>query len=218
LCGLLHIHLTNTGHQLNTSRLGHFSTSNKQLTDRSLFDGIEGNITSGINGVQGIAGNVANDLAKDLGLHDFYTAHVMNYCEGFYKGNDTTRDAAMNVTSCSKPKRMYSFDPTTIIQRELRNGVSLQDIKWPEQIEDGLKALSIVARAMFVLYTIGIAATGLTILTGLAGMSGNRLWSAVNFSLSFVRPLSSYTLTTSNFPLPAQQKPSNLSRSSSSPF
>jgi len=175
---------------LNTSRIGHFSKTisvqNDGSSGGSLLDGIKQNITSGINsiigGAENIAGDIANDIAKDLGIHDFYTAHVMNFCEGFYKGN-ATKGVAMNVTSCSKPKGMYSFDPTAILQKELRKGVSLKDIKWPEKIQDGLRALSTAARAMFVLYMIGIATTGLMIFTSLAGLSGSRLLSIINFLL-----------------------------------
>jgi SUR7/PalI family len=108
----------------------------------------------------------------------------MDFCEGFYK--NTTKAISMNVTSCSKPKGMYSFDPTAILQKELKKGVTLQDIKWPSQVQDGLRALSTAARAMFVLYMIGIATVGLMILTSLAGLSGSRLLSIVNFSLGNV--------------------------------
>jgi len=175
---------------LNTSRIGHFSKNISVQSDgstgSSLLDGIKHNITSGINsiigGAENIAGNIANDIAKDLGIHDFYTAHVMDFCEGFYKGN-ITRGVSMNVTSCSKPKGMYSFDPTAILQKELKKGVSLKDIKWPDAIQDGLRALSTAARAMFVMYMIGIATVGLMILTSLAGLSGSRLLSIVNFLL-----------------------------------
>jgi hypothetical protein len=92
----------------------------------------------------------------------------------------------MNVTRCSEPKGMYSFDPTAILQLELRNGVSLKDIKWPEELQDGLRALSAATRAMFVFYMIGIATTGLMIFTSLAGLSGSRLSSVINFSLGNV--------------------------------
>ncbi|KAI9769360.1 MAG: hypothetical protein M1840_004061 [Geoglossum simile] len=177
---------------LNTSRIGHLSTnisvpSGDGSSGSSTLDGIKKNITSGINsiidGAESIAGDIANDIAKDLGIHDFYTAHVMSFCEGFYKGN-TTEGVSMNVTHCSKPKGMYSFDPTVILQKELIKGVSLKDIKWPEKVQDGLNALSMAARAMFVFYMIGIATVGLMIFTSLAGLSGSPLVSAINFFLS----------------------------------
>lgn len=65
---------------LNASRLGHTSLFNTS-------DGSGGFFSNLINGVEGDIDNLINDatsdIAKAFGLHDFYAAHIMDFCEGF---------------------------------------------------------------------------------------------------------------------------------------
>jgi hypothetical protein len=164
--------------QLNTSQLGR----NIHIPSGGSSNAF---VNSIINGVSNVAGNIANTVAKEIGVHDFYSAHMMDFCEGYYK-NGTSKASGKNVTACSPAKGMYSFNPRTILQTELVPGVSLNDLNWPQEIDTGLKALSVVSKVMFVLYMIGIAAAGLTILTSIGGFTGSRIWSFVNFGLGLV--------------------------------
>lgn len=85
---------------LNTSRLGHTSLFNTS-------DGNGGFISNLINGVEGdindLINNATSDIAAAFDLHDFYSAHIMNYCEGYFLGNDTP-GAKENITHCSSVK------------------------------------------------------------------------------------------------------------------
>ena len=56
-----------------------------------------------------------NSIARTLGLHDFYTVGLWGFCEG-YNGE--------GVTSCSKPKTLYWFNPVDILQNELLSGAT----------------------------------------------------------------------------------------------
>lgn len=56
-----------------------------------------------------------NSIAQSLGLHDFYTVGLWNFCEG-YNGQ--------GVTNCSKPETLYWFNPVEIIQSELLSGAT----------------------------------------------------------------------------------------------
>jgi hypothetical protein len=178
---------------LNTSQLGHFkafSISDPSGSGSNGLDKFEDNLTSLgndlLNGLSNAAGDVADDIAHELGLHDFYSAHLMGYCEGEYKGNATVKGAPKNVTACSKSEGMFWFDPREILDRELHAGVTLEDLDWPSEIDDGLKTLKGTSNAMFVFYMIGVAAAGLSILTGLAGLSGSRLISLANFTVTMI--------------------------------
>ena len=44
------------------------------MTSSSILKSIENDVHKGIN-------NAIADLAKDLNIHDFYSAHVLDYCE-----------------------------------------------------------------------------------------------------------------------------------------
>jgi hypothetical protein len=64
--------------------------------------------------------------------------------------------------------------------------INLSDINWPDDIQDGLNKLNVALNATFVLYAIGIAASGLAILTSLIAffLHGSRLISFGNWGLA----------------------------------
>lgn len=129
--------------------------------------------------------NLANSLAKDLGLKDFYSAHLLDYCYGTYTPqavpNATVKASNIhkNVTTCSNQTAMFAFDPTAALQKSLNeSGVSitLADLSWPADLEKGVKALRIAMKASFVLYCIGIVFAFLTILVSIFWIvTGGRL-------------------------------------------
>lgn len=55
-----------------------------------------------------------NSIARTLGLHDFYQVGLWNFCEGY--GDE--------ITSCSRPQKMYWFNPVEIILDELLAGAT----------------------------------------------------------------------------------------------
>lgn len=56
-----------------------------------------------------------NTIAQTLGLHDFYTVGLWNFCEGYlYDG----------VTHCSDPQALYWFNPVEILLNELLAGAT----------------------------------------------------------------------------------------------
>ena len=56
-----------------------------------------------------------NSIARSIGLHDFYTVGLWNFCEGY---NDS------GITKCSKPETLYWFNPVEIIMSELLSGAT----------------------------------------------------------------------------------------------
>ena len=131
--------------------------------------------------------NGTDDIARVLNIHDFYSIHILDYCEGYYTPNGLAKHAKENVSRCSNSKGFFNFNATQILQSELKSGISLADLKWPKEIEDGIKAAKIASDAMFVLYCVGIAASGLALITAVLGvLAGGRLSACVNFFLSIV--------------------------------
>ncbi|KXT07287.1 hypothetical protein AC578_428 [Pseudocercospora eumusae] len=181
-----------TTNQLNTSRIGQniFNTSeSSSSTLGQLIDNITNSIESDIQ-------DLITSTARDLGLHDFYTAHLMTYCEGYYKPapvpNATLpkHDISKNVTNCSNRTAMYDFNPEEILQRELSasgTGIDLSDLDWPQDIQKGINALRISAKATFVLYCIAIGFIGIAWLSaGIAFCLQGRLSALVNVVLDWL--------------------------------
>jgi len=191
---------------LNRSTLGHdliptpTTDSGSTATATSIgsfFSALAHNVTGELEGELGelegdlndIVGDVADKLATELGIHQWYSLHLMDLCEGMYKPNATSKDAHKNVTHCTKQTAMHHFDITQQISQELQAGkfnISLSDINWPDDIQKGLNALNTALDATFVLYAIGIAAAGCAILSALIAffLHGSRFISFCNWGLT----------------------------------
>ncbi|PPJ50146.1 hypothetical protein CBER1_04849 [Cercospora berteroae] len=85
-----------------------------------------------------------NSIAQSLGLHDFYTVGLWNYCEG-YEGQ--------GVTNCSPPETLYWFNPVAIVQSQLLAGAT---IALPAEINDILDLIRLVSNWMFGLFLTGL--------------------------------------------------------------
>ncbi|TDZ39791.1 SUR7 family protein pun1 [Colletotrichum spinosum] len=85
-----------------------------------------------------------NSIARSLGLHDFYQVGLWNFCEGY---NDE------GVTFCSKPQRMYWFNPIEILTNELLAGAT---IALPSEVTTILDILRIGQQVMFGFFLGGI--------------------------------------------------------------
>lgn len=172
---------------LNTSRIGvdyfnkQHNTSTPSLnttTSGGIFGKFIHNVTTEIKNVTTkVEDNIEEDinnalrsLAKDIGLHDFYSVHVLDYCEGFFQPNGTSR---RNVTYCSNEKGQFSFNVTQVLQRELNAShvnVTLSQIQWPSAISDGIHDLRLAFHATAVFYYIAIIVTGLAFLASIVGV------------------------------------------------
>lgn len=176
---------------LNTSMLGETLLEENRTSSNpilNLLDEIPNRISSEINDRIG-------EVTAKLGIEDWYSAHLLNFCAGQYTpaeaANATVRqsDIDKNVTECSKSRAMYKFDPTQILEDTLNKttgvNVTLDDLKWPKDIQTGIAALNALMGAMFVLYVIAIVFIFLCLCAALAGViTAGRLSACVNFLLA----------------------------------
>ncbi|KAL3428457.1 SUR7 protein [Phlyctema vagabunda] len=194
--------------RLNTSRLGYAqaeatATSSAGAAATSFssslgawIDGIEDDITDSIDGaIDDAQDAIADKLAEELGIEEWYSLHLMDMCQGMFRPNATAKNSKLNVTDCSNRTAMYHFDIESVLNEQLSLGpldVSLSDLGWSDDIQDGINALNTAMSATFVLYAIGIAAAGVSVITALLAffMHGSRLISIGNWGLAFISFLS----------------------------
>ncbi|KAJ5489406.1 hypothetical protein N7539_004296 [Penicillium diatomitis] len=81
-----------------------------------------------------------NSIAQSIGLHDFYTVGLLGFCEGYN---------VEGITSCSKPKALYAFNPVEIIVSELLSGAS---IALPSEISQPLNLARTASHWMYGLF------------------------------------------------------------------
>lgn len=172
---------------MNTSEIGQNSIDNSSTIGHLISD-IDGNLTATLDGA-------VADIARRIGVHDFYTANIMSYCEGYFTPTAvpnttvTSKDIHKNFTSCSNMTAAYNFDPREIIQAELNktglSEINISDLDWPSDIDTGLRALHVAQKATFVLYCIGIGLIGVaTIFAILSVFLSGRLSAFVNVLLA----------------------------------
>ncbi|PSN60845.1 integral membrane protein-like protein [Corynespora cassiicola Philippines] len=177
---------------LNVSRLGENILNESRSSDNTLtnlLNEFTNDITSEINDAIG-------EVTEELGIDDFYSAHLLDYCYGQYtpveaaNGTVSQSDISKNVTGCSNQTAMFWFNPTEILERKLNEsgvGVSLDDLNWPQDIQAGLDALRIVSVTSFVLYCIAIGLIFVSLVaTAVAFFGSGRLSACLNFMLAFL--------------------------------
>lgn len=191
---------------LNTSRIGvnyfeqhkHNSSSPANHTSGGFFSSLVHNATAELKNVTDKAEDKIEDdinhalrsLAKDIGIHDFYSVHLLDYCEGFFKGNTSDR----NVTYCSDGKGAFAFNATQVLQKELntnsshnRINITLGDLHWPKAINDGIQDLKLAFHVTAVFYYLAITFVGLALVGSLVGVFNHgRLSALVNMGFTFL--------------------------------
>ncbi|KAF1837474.1 hypothetical protein BDW02DRAFT_128975 [Decorospora gaudefroyi] len=174
---------------LNTSAVGQTlltpSDDDSLVTDiiDLIPESISSSITETIN-------SEIDELRARLGIEDWYSAHMLNYCAGQYEPEEAANatlsqdDISKNVTGCVGQRAMYKFEPTRIIQDALdKTGVdvTLEDLHWPEDIQDGIDALNALMAAMFVLYVIAICLIFVALVAAIvAVLTSGRLSAFIN--------------------------------------
>lgn len=103
-------------------------------------------------------------------LHDFYSVHLLNFCQGDFAADPAPDGAApdaetsRHVTSCSSLTLSGSMNLRAMIEeRTGAIGAHLLKSAWPEEIDRGLTALQSAQHAMLVLYIATIISTSLSV-------------------------------------------------------
>jgi len=124
--------------------------------------------------------SVLNTAAHELGLFDIYTAHTITWCSGALTSNNHTM-----YTRCSRPAIPFSFNPVKILEDDLLQGLTLQELGFPTtDVNNVINTLEMAYRAMSACYLVGVILAGLTIVTGLLGLYVSRLTETVSWMLA----------------------------------
>ncbi|KIX09977.1 uncharacterized protein Z518_01058 [Rhinocladiella mackenziei CBS 650.93] len=161
---------------LNISRIGHTSLFNTTDGDGGLFDSLVNDIQDDIND---LLNDATSDIAEALDLPDFFNVHLMNFCQGSYAPNATAEDPHQNITECSNSSLSFHFEPTKTVEEHLPDGITLEDIHWPDEIRDAENAVKVASMATIVFYIIGTACAGIGMFTAVWGVLNERRLTAL---------------------------------------
>ena len=116
---------------------------------------------------------IADKLAEELGIHEFYSIHPLTICEGDFSPNTTTPGATMNVTNCTKP--FAEFNVSAILNHELDIGplkLSLEEITFGafDDIQNAINKLHDVTTAFAAVFIVCVVLAGLCFLFSLLAL------------------------------------------------
>ncbi|KAK6369035.1 hypothetical protein LTR64_007195 [Lithohypha guttulata] len=175
---------------LNTSRLGYLGESfNTSDGDGGLLDSLLNNAQGELND---LINDATTDIASALNISDYYSVHLMNYCEGMYEPNGTVAaengtEVDKNTTYCSPRNALFHFNVTDIVASVLPDEIDLSDLNWPDAITDAQNTIRTASIATVVLYIIGIVFTGLALFGALFSIfTDGRLSACLNILLDFI--------------------------------
>lgn len=189
---------------MNTSRIGEnllntTATSSSSDPLSSLINNITNTIAGDLNNI--ILNPLAESLASQLGLQDFYSAHLLDYCSGYFtpapipNATLSASDIHRNVTMCGNHTSMFTFDPRAALTESINNSglgldpnQTLAKLAFPDDIETQVQQLHAGWKVMFVLYCVGIALSFICFFLSAAAlfMSEGRRLPAVNVLLFIV--------------------------------
>ncbi|TDZ22761.1 SUR7 family protein pun1 [Colletotrichum orbiculare MAFF 240422] len=161
----------------------------------TVVEGLLGGITDEVQDlINDITSDIADRLANELGISEWYSLHLMDVCQGEFAPNVTAPNPWLNVTKCTQPRPGPNVNLTKMLDQELSIGpmqISLADLEWPDSLEDALDKVNKALLAIFVLYVLGIAFSGLAILGSLAAffLGFKKLMTVTNFVFAFLAAL-----------------------------
>lgn len=164
------------------------TSSDQSSSNNNAFQNLINDLTNTIS--QDINDGL-NFLARDIGLKDFYSLHVLDFCEGYYEPsplpNATLSRASIsqNVTKCSNRTALHDWNPRQELQDDLDNHgfawLNVTALRWPSAIDDNVNDIKDLFRATFVLYCIAIAFMFVALVLAIAGFFLlGRLWATLN--------------------------------------
>ncbi|KXJ95622.1 actin cortical patch SUR7/pH-response regulator pali [Microdochium bolleyi] len=137
---------------------------------------IQDTITDQVNDV---IGDVVDEITEKLGISQWYSLHVMNWCEGDFAPNSTAVGAWYNTTNCTERAAGISFNLTEILNHEISIGpldFNTNEIPLPDRIESAVEQLNSALYALFILFVLAAAFSGFTILLTLVTIVTSFLW------------------------------------------
>ncbi|KAF4126855.1 Ca2+ regulator and membrane fusion protein Fig1 [Geosmithia morbida] len=179
--------------RVNITGLGH------DLIDTSQDSGGDGDggILSGFvdgagDAINDLIGKASDDVVEALGISDWYSLHIMDACEGYFKPNATVDSPSLNITSCTNSAPDNRLNLTALIERKLDSApvdVNLSDLGWSSSVQEQLDKVNDALFALFVMYAMVMGFSGLSMLAGALGVAvpsthGNRLVVVANLGLA----------------------------------
>ncbi|KUI72484.1 hypothetical protein VM1G_07624 [Cytospora mali] len=159
-----------------TSKAGGAVTSATSAM-KSFATSAESAVTSGageaLDKLSDIENDIADKLARKLGIKEFYSIHLIDLCYGDFKPNATDPDANFNVTNCTTPFDYGLLNISALLDHELKVGpfsLDLADMGLATGIQDKINDIPKIIKVLVSMYIIAAVFIGLGLLASIGAV------------------------------------------------
>ncbi|KUI60919.1 hypothetical protein VP1G_08116 [Cytospora mali] len=159
-----------------TSEGGNYATAATSLA-KSVATTAESVATSvageALDKLSDIENDIANQLAKKLGIKEFYSIHLIDLCYGDFKPNATDPDANFNVTNCTTPFDYGLLNISALLDHELKVGpfsLNLADLGLTTDIQDKINDIPKIIKVLVSMYIIAAVCIGLGLVASIGAV------------------------------------------------
>ncbi|ROV93503.1 hypothetical protein VSDG_06807 [Cytospora chrysosperma] len=131
---------------------------------------VTGDVSSALSDIEN---DLADELAKKLGIKEFYSIHLVDLCDGDFEPNATNPDATFNVTNCTTAFDYNMLNISALLDHELNVGplsLNLADLGFTKGIQEKLDDIPKVIKAIVSMYIIAALCIGLTFFTSIGAV------------------------------------------------
>ncbi|KAL1873947.1 hypothetical protein Daus18300_003820 [Diaporthe australafricana] len=114
-------------------------------------------VGQGLDALQDIQNDLADQLAKKLGIKEFYSIHLVDLCQGDFSPKPTDPEATFDVTNCTEPFKYDLLNVSALLDKQLGVGpfsLNLADLGLTEDIQDKLDDVPKIIQAIVTMYII----------------------------------------------------------------
>ncbi|POS75664.1 SUR7 protein [Diaporthe helianthi] len=111
----------------------------------------------GLDALQDIQNDIADKLAQELGIKEFYSIHLVDLCQGNFSPKPTDPDATFDVENCTEPFNYNLLNVTALLDKQLGVGpfqLNLADLGLTNEIQDKLEDIPKIIQAIVAMYII----------------------------------------------------------------
>ncbi|KAJ2998286.1 hypothetical protein NUW58_g374 [Xylaria curta] len=171
---IIAVNLSNFGHDLVASPTKSdpkpSSTSGSSLFDE-IADGARGLGQDISDGVNNITDGIADKVIEELGISQWYSLHILTFCEGMFAPNASDPDAWFNLTSCTAPQPARRLNLSDVLDHEIQAGPlhkNLNQLPIPESVQNAIDIVNNALLALLAFYALASGLAGLSFLLSLA--------------------------------------------------
>ncbi|KAG6360873.1 hypothetical protein INS49_011940 [Diaporthe citri] len=114
-------------------------------------------VGKGLDALQDIQNNLADELAKKLGIKEFYSIHLVDLCQGDFSPKATDPEATFDVKECTEAFNYKLLNITALLDKQLSVGplkLNIADLGLTDDIQDKLDDVPKIIQSIVAMYII----------------------------------------------------------------